>query len=98
MRNLLILLIVVVLALIAVIATGLVDVRQTSPAQLPEVSVSGDGVEATGGRQPTFDVETGSVSVGSETRAVTVPKLEVEPAPDAEAERSNESTDRPAGS
>lgn len=98
MRNLLLILIIVVLALIALIATGLVDIRQTGSAELPEVSVSENGVAAKGGRQPTFDVETGSVSVGSETRAVTVPKLEVEPAPGREAEAPVETTEQPAGS
>lgn len=97
MRNLLLLLIIVVLALIAVIATGLVDVRQTAPAELPKVSVDEDGVSAEGGRQPTFDVETGSVSVGSETRAVTVPKLQVESAPTGDAEAPDDKNTRPAG-
>lgn len=86
MRKLLALLIFVVVLLILAVATGLLDIRQTEPAKLPQVSVSQDGVAAEGGRQPTFDVETGSVAVGSETRAVTVPTLEVEPAPDGEDE------------
>lgn len=96
MRNLLLLLIVIVIALIVAVASGLVDIRQTQPAELPEVSVGEDGISAEGGRQPTFDVETGSVSVGSETRAVTVPKLEVEPAP-SDADGGDDEESRPAG-
>lgn len=90
MRTVIVLLILVVAVLIVAVGSGLINVRQTEPAELPQVSVSEDGVAATGGRQPTFDVETGTVAVGSETRAVTVPKLEVEPAPDAEPEQPSE--------
>lgn len=94
MRKLLALLILVVVLLIVAVATGFLDIRQTEPARLPQVSVSQDGVAAEGGRQPTFDVETGSVAVGSETRAVTVPTLEVEAAPQDEPEDTDP---QPAG-
>lgn len=97
MRNLILLLIVIVLGLIALIATGLVDIRQTRPAELPNVSVDENGIAAQGGRQPAFDVETGSVSVGTETRAVTVPKLQVEPASDGSTDSPSEETTAPAG-
>ncbi|MBW0144171.1 hypothetical protein [Sphingomicrobium clamense] len=95
MRTVIVLLILVVAVLIVAVGSGLVDIRQTQPAELPEVSVTDEGVEATGGRQPTFDVETGSVAVGSETRAVTVPKLEVEPATET-AEGESQVEEQPA--
>lgn len=80
MRTVLAILIVAVIALAIAVGTGLIDIRQTRPADLPDVTVSEDGVSASGGRQPAFDVETGSIAVGSETRAVTVPTLEVQSA------------------
>ena len=98
MRTLLALLILVVVGLIAVVASGVVDIHQTRPAELPEVSVTDEGVSAKGGRQPTFDVETGSVAVGTETRAVTVPTLEVESAPEPTTDSPTASPTAPAGS
>jgi hypothetical protein len=83
-RTIFFILILAVLALIAAIATGFLDVRQTQSAQVPEISASGNGVTATGGQAPSFDVETGSVSVGTKPAnvAVPVPTLSVnQPAP-----------------
>jgi hypothetical protein len=57
-----------------------VDINQTRSAKAPEVSAAGNGVTATGGQTPAFDVETGSVTVGSENKTVKVPTLKVEPA------------------
>jgi hypothetical protein len=73
MRAVLILLILAVAALIILVATGLLDVNQTRPAEAPQVSVNGDGITATGGQTPAFDVETGTVSVGTNQVNVTVP-------------------------
>ena len=77
MRTVFLILIVAVLALIALIATGLLDIRQTRPAAAPEISATGNGVTATGGQAPAFDVETGSVSVGTRPANVTVAVPEV---------------------
>jgi hypothetical protein len=51
----------------------LLDINQTRPAEAPAVSVTGNGVTATGGQTPAFDVETGTVSVGTNQTNVTVP-------------------------
>jgi hypothetical protein len=82
MRAVLILLILVVLALIILVATGLLDISQTRPAEAPQVSVDGKGITARGGQAPAFDVETGTVSVGTNQVNVTVPapSVKVNPA------------------
>jgi len=81
-RAILLLLIGIIGAAILLVMTGLVDIRQTDPAVMPKVSVNEDGIQAKGGQAPSFDVETGTVSIGNTTRDVTVPTLEVESAAD----------------
>ena len=73
MRAILLVLILAVVGLIVLFATGLLDINQTRPAEAPAVSVTGQGVTATGGQTPAFDVETGTVSVGANQTNVTVP-------------------------
>jgi len=82
MRAILFILILAVVALIAAIATGMIDIRQTRPAELPDVDANRNGVTATGGQTPAFDVETGTVKVGAGQANVTVPvpQLTVDPA------------------
>ena len=72
MRLILLILILVVVALIAAVGTGLIDIRQTRPAQAPDVE-TGNGISASGGQTPAFDIETGSVSVGATEQNVTLP-------------------------
>jgi hypothetical protein len=79
MRVILFLLIVGIVAVIAAISTGYVNVSQTRPAKAPQVSTA-NGVRATGGQTPSFDVQTGSVKVEVEEKNVKVPTLKVEPA------------------
>ena len=73
MRAILLILIIAVVVLIAAIATGMLDVSQTRQARAPDVDVTKDGITATGGQAPTFDVETGTVSVGAKPANVVVP-------------------------
>lgn len=82
MRAIILVLILAVVGLIVLVATGLLDINQTRPAQAPEVSVTQEGVSATGGQTPAFDVETGTVSVGANeaTVKVPVPTVRVNPA------------------
>ncbi|WP_232476160.1 hypothetical protein [Flavisphingomonas formosensis] len=61
---------ILILAVIAAFAFGLIDVDQTKKAELPEVSVQG-------GQAPAFDVKTADVDVGTKTETVDVPKVEV---------------------
>ena len=78
MRAILLILILAVLAIIAAIATGFLDINQIRGAKAPELSATHNGVTATGGQTPAFDVETGSVKVGTKETTVKVPSLEVQ--------------------
>jgi len=62
--------VILVLAVIAAFALGLIDINQTKDAKLPEVAVKG-------GQAPAFDVNTAKVNVGSKEAAVEVPKVDV---------------------
>ena len=78
MRNVILILIVVVIALIGAIHFGLIDISQTRPAALPQVQAEGGTVRATGGQTPAFDVATGSVEVKQKPGTVEVPKVTVQ--------------------
>ena len=80
MRAILLVLILAVAAIIALVATGLVDIRQIRGARAPNISATSNGVTAKGGQAPAFDIETGSVSVGTRDAKVKVPALRVNPA------------------
>jgi hypothetical protein len=77
MRAIIFILILVVLALIFAFATGLLDISQTREAKAPQVSATANGVTARGGQSPAFDVETGSVSLGTKPKQVQVPTVKV---------------------
>lgn len=79
MRAILLILILAVMALLIGIATGFLDISQTRQAQAPQISTTGNGVTARGGQTPSFDVETGSVSLGTQQRNVAVPSVQVNP-------------------
>ena len=77
MRAILLILILVVIALIAAIQTGLIDVSQTRGAKPPTLEASDGAIRAREGQTPAFEVETGSVAVGTRDANVAVPKVEV---------------------
>lgn len=77
MRAVLLVLILGVVALIAAFATGLIDVSQTREARAPAVKASNGAIRAQGGQSPAFEVQTGSLEVGSREANVAVPKIEV---------------------
>ena len=79
MRAILFILILAVVAILIAVATGFLDISQTRQAQAPDVDVGRGGVEASGGQTPTFDIETGSVSVGTTRTNVVVPSVRVNP-------------------
>ena len=90
MRTLILILIVVVVAFLIALASGFLNINQTRQAKAPEVSATRNGVTAKGGQAPAFDVETGSVKVGSKQTTVKVPALVVErPARQAQAVTNN---------
>jgi hypothetical protein len=81
MRAIFLILIVAVIAAIVAIQTGLVDISQTRPAKLPGVSAEGGAITATHGQTPKFEVETGSVGVGTRDATVPVPTVKIEQRP-----------------
>lgn len=83
MRAVLFILILAVVAVIIAVATGFLDISQTRQAEVPTVSATENGVVAQGGQAPAFDVETGSVTVGTRQANVAVPVPEVQVRPPA---------------
>lgn len=77
MRAILLILIIVVVGVIAALATGLVDVSQTRGARAPHIEASDGAIRVQGGQSPAFEVQTGSVGVGTREANVAVPKVEV---------------------
>jgi hypothetical protein len=91
MRTIILILVIIIAAVIAAIATGFVDINQIRGAKAPEISATRNGVTAKGGQAPAFDVETGSVKVGTGNTTVKVPKLEVVPPQNQAAVTTNNS-------
>ena len=78
MRVLLLLLIIVVAAITVGVASGFLSIHSRG-GQVPVVATTGNGVVAKGGQPAAFDVETGTVKVGSKQANVTVPTVTVVP-------------------
>ncbi len=89
MRAVLLVLIIAIVAIILAVATGFLNFNQIRGAQAPQVSATNNGVVSKGGQAPAFDVETGSVKVGSKDATVKVPTLEVRPARNQAAATTN---------
>ena len=77
MRAIFLILILAVVAVIATIATGLVDISQTRQARAPNLEASEGAIRAEGGQSPAFEIQTGSVEVGTREADVAVPKVEI---------------------
>ena len=58
LRTIIFVLVIVILVVIAGIATGFLDINQIRGAQTPQISATGNGVTAKGGQAPAFEVET----------------------------------------
>ena len=89
MRAVLFVIIIAVLAVLAALATGFLDINQVRGAKAPQVSATRNGVTAKGGQAPAFEVETGSVEVGTRKATVKVPDLHVNPPVDAPANQTD---------
>ena len=89
MRTVILVLIIAIVAIIAAVATGFVDINQIRGAKAPQVAAGSDGITASGGQAPAFEVETGSVRVGTQDANVKVPSLEVERPQDPAAPVTN---------
>ena len=81
MRTIFLILIIAVVALIGAFASGLLNISQTRPAAVPSVSMQGGTVTAQGGQSPKFEVETGSVGVGTTSANVALPTVTVQRQP-----------------
>lgn len=79
MRAVLLVLILAVLVVLVAVATGFVDINQVRGVSAPNVTASTNGVTAKGGQAPAFDVQTGSVQIGTRNATVTVPEMKVVP-------------------
>lgn len=77
MRAIFLILILVVVALIAAVSTGFLDISQTREARAPNLEAGDGTIRAQGGQSPAFEVQTGSVEVGTRDANVAVPKIEV---------------------
>ena len=85
MRAVLLIVIVAIVVIIGAVATGFVDVRQIRGGQPPVVTATRSSISAKGGEAPAFDVEAGSVKVGSKPALVQVPTLTVQKPPQHQA-------------
>jgi len=89
MRTVLLVLILLIVVAVIAVASGFVDVNQIRGAKAPQVTATGNGIVAKGGQAPAFDVETGSVKVGTKAATVKVPTLEVQPPQNQAATTTN---------
>lgn len=78
MRVIIFILIIAVVIVVVAIGTGFLDINQIRGAKAPQVTTTGNGIKASGGQAPAFDVETGSVKVGTAQTTVNVPTLTVQ--------------------
>jgi hypothetical protein len=85
LRSIVFILILAVIVVIGGIATGLIDINQIRGAKAPDIAATSNGVTAKGGQAPAFDVQTGSVKVGTAEKTVRVPTLEVQKPADNQA-------------
>ena len=95
MRAVIFIIIVVVIALLVALASGWLHISQVRPAAAPKVSATHNGITAKGGQAPAFEVQTGSVQVGTRKTTVKVPDIRVNPADGAP---SNQADPSPANS
>jgi hypothetical protein len=78
MRAVIFILVILILVVIAGIATGFLDINQIRGAKAPQIAATGNGLTAKGGQAPAFDVQTGSVKVGTQEKTVKMPTVVVE--------------------
>ena len=96
MRAVLVILIVVIAAVIIALATGFLNINTVRGVQAPDISTTGNGVTATGGQAPAFDVQTGSVTIGTQPATVPVPAVNVNPANGQHAQQQQNTGRQPA--
>jgi hypothetical protein len=88
MRAIIFILILAVVIVIIAVASGFLDLNMRG-GKAPQLSTTTNGIKASGGQPPAFDVETGSVKVGSAQKTVTVPTLTVQKPDDNQVAATN---------
>lgn len=78
MRTVLFIVIVAVVVIIGAVVTGFINVREIRGASAPSITATRSAISAKGGQSPAFDVETGSVKVGTKEANVAMPTLEIQ--------------------
>lgn len=76
-RTLLMIILLVLVVGAVLYAFGVIDVRQTREARLPEVQTQG-------GQMPAFDVDAPDVEVGTRNETVKVPEISIDRAREPE--------------
>ncbi|HEV2593756.1 MAG TPA: hypothetical protein VGU01_00985 [Sphingomicrobium sp.] len=76
MRALVLILILVVLVGLGAVLTGYVNITHLR-GEPPKVTATRSSITIKGGQPPAFDVEAGSVKVGSKEAKVAIPTLEI---------------------
>jgi hypothetical protein len=71
MRALLVLVALALIALIAAIWLGFIDLNQTQTATLPEIKIEG-------GQAPKFEADMADIDVGTENKVIQVPDVSVQ--------------------
>lgn len=79
MRVILFILIIAVAGLLIAIGTGFMSIRPTSSSEQAKTGTSSKDLPINVSQTPTFDIETGSVAVGTRRKTMTVPVLKVVP-------------------
>lgn len=79
MRAVLLVFIIAVFVIVIAMASGFISVSRIR-GQAPQIVATANGVSAKGGQAPAFDVETGSVKVGSAPTTMNMPTLEIQKA------------------
>jgi hypothetical protein len=78
MRAILVILILVVVAAIAAVQSGVIDISQTRPATSPSLAAQNGSVSVKPGQPPAFEVQTGSIGVGTREANVAVPRVTID--------------------
>ena len=76
MRALVLVLIVLVIAGLVAVTSGYVNITNLR-GEPPKLTATRSSVTIKGGQPPAFDVEAGSVKVGSKDTKVSIPTLEI---------------------
>jgi uncharacterized protein involved in outer membrane biogenesis len=78
MRAVLFILILLIVVVIGAVATGFLNINQIRGAKTPQIAATSNGITAKKGQAPAFEVETGSLKVGTTKTTVKVPSVVVE--------------------